>query len=395
MKASKWLQRSGLLVLAAAACGTSQAQLNFPAAVVRPPDSDASEVLYRTSLGAQSVDNIYGTTTGHTSDVFTTAIVGASVKTSINRQQFLLDAAVSDNEYQSHSELNYTGSALAGGWQWSSGEGLFGAVSGNRTVTQNAIGTSVNTTQRNLNTSQSSTALVGYEFGGGWQASGGVLQSSSVNDQQVYGQALVSQYRGAFAGTTYVFASGNSMSLRTLTGTGTNVYDFNLRTTEFRLDSVTSQGSTVGAQIAYWQQSYVTQSQYDFSGMMGRLAATWQPTEKTSLQWALQRQLYGVPLANSVYTVNDSLTMIPTWQVLPKVALRGNVQRLIINYQGDPGGGNSGEVDTFQTWGASIVWKPIENSEVSLTASQSDRSSNLSSGDVVINTISVVGMFAF
>ena len=375
--------------------GQAQAQINFPATAVRAPDSDVSEVLYRTGLAMQSVDNIYGTATAHSADAIYTESLGLSAKTSFNRQQFVLDASVNDNQYQSHPELDYTGTSLVGSWQWSSGAGLFGSVGGNRTVTQNAIGTSVNTTQRNLNTSQGTSALVGYEFGGGWQASGGVLQASSVNDQQVYGQALVSQYRGSFVGATYVFQSGNSMSLRTLTGSGTNVYDFNVNTTEFRVDSVTDQGSTVTGQLSYWQQNYVTQTQYNFSGMMGRLSAVWLPTEKTTIQWALQRQLFGVPLPNAVYTVGDSATLTPSWQFMPKVALRGNLQRLVLSYQGDPGNGNSGEVDCFQTYGASLVWKPIETAEISFNVSQMDHSANTGVPDVIINIISILGTIAF
>jgi Putative beta-barrel porin 2 len=376
----------------------SGAQMIFPSTLIRPaetPTTDETGMLFRAGLGTQAIDNVYGRSSGVVSDVVANQMVGASLRSSYSQQKLLLDGSVSDYRYQSHSDLDYMGTSLAGTWQWASGSNLFGALAGSRTVTQNAIGTTVNSTSRNLNTSQNTSALVGYDFGGGWQISGGALQASSENEQQVFGQALVSKYSGAFAAATYVFASGNSMSLRTLSGSGTNTYDYYVRSTEFRLDSVTNLGTTLGAQLNYWQQTYPSQSQYDFSGYMGRLSAVWVPTEKTSVQGALQRQLYGVPLSNAIYTVTDSALIAPSWAMTNKITLKGSYQRSIIRYEGDPGGGASGQVDNFQTFGVSLEWKPTDNTDVSLSYSQSKHRSGLTSADTDINIVSLMGRIAF
>jgi hypothetical protein len=391
-------------LIASALCGVSAwvampagAQMVFPTNVARPIESGTAEeagLLFRAGLGSQGIDNIYGTTSGHASDVVTSESLGMSLKSSYSLQKLVLDASVNSNQYATHSDLNYTGTTLSGAWQWSSGSNLFGLVTGSRTVTQNSIGTSVNSTQRNLNTSQNTSALLGYDFGGGWQITGGGLQASSMNDQQVYGQALVSQYSGAFVASTYVFTSGNSMSLRALSGTGTNTYDFAVKATEFRVDSVSNVGTTVGGQLTYWQQSYSAHPEYDFSGYMGRFAVAWVPSEKTTIQWAVQRQLYGVPLATAVYTVTDSVTLVPAWMMTPKITLQANLQKSVIRYQGDPGGGASGQVDNFQTLGASLVWKTSDRADISVMYSKVNHTSNLSS-EVEINTISVLGKIAF
>lgn len=376
----------------------SSAQMILPSTLIRPaqtPTEDEAGLLFQAGLGIQAIDNVKGSSSGQVSDVVENQMVGVSLRSSYGQQKLQLDGSVSDYRYQSQSDLNYMGTSLSGSWQWASGSNLFGALTGSRTVTQNAIGTAVNSNSRNLNTSQNSSALIGYDFGGGWQMSTGALQASSENEQQVIGQALVSKYSGAFAAATYVYKSGNSMSLRTLSGSGTNSYDYYIRSTEFRLDSVTNLGTTLGAQLNYFQQTYPTQSQYDFSGYSGRLSAVWVPTEKISVQGALQRQMYGVPMSNAIYTVTDSALISPSWAMTNKITLKGSYQRSIIRYEGDPGGGASGQVDNFQTLTLGLDWKPTDTSGVSLSYSQSKHRSGLTNADTNINTVSLMGRIAF
>lgn len=389
---------TGLVVLKLGLFGAgASAQVVFPAAVGRAPMLDPSEpaVLLRAGLGLQSIDNITAVSTGAESDLITTTTLGASVRKAFSRQQFLLDASINDNQYQSHPELNYAGNTLNGAWQWASGSSLFGSFSGNRTVSQNAIGTSVNTSQRNLNTSQTSTALIGYELSGAWQVSTGLIQSSSVNEQQVYGQAIASEYHGGFVGGTYTASSGNTIALRTFSGYGSNTLDFAVQSTELSVNTVSAQDTTTSAQISYWQQSYAAQPIYDFSGWMGRYDVNWKLTEKTAVGWTLQRQLFGIPQANASYTVNDSVSLVPSWQMAPKIALRGTVQLLTIRYLGDFGAGNSGEVDRFQTIGAALSWRPLDLSELTFGVTSSKRTTSLNDSIVYINTVSLMGMIAF
>jgi len=376
----------------------SGAQMIFPENLMRSaatPSDDDMGIFFRASLGMQAIDNVKGSSSGQVSDVVENQMVGTSIRSTLGQQKLMLDGAISDSRYQSQSDLSYTGTSLAGTWLWSSGSNLFGALTGGKTVTQNAIGTSVNSSSRNLNTSQNSSALMGYDFGGGWQISAGALQASSENEQLVLGQAQVSKYSGAIAAATYGYKSGNSMSLRTLLGSGTNSYDYYVRTAEFRLDSVTNSGTTIGTQLGFLQQTYPTQPHYDFSGYSGRMSVVWVPTAKISIQGAIQRQIYGVPMSNAIYTVTDSVSISPSWAMTEKIMLKGNYQRSIIRYEGDPGGGASGQVDKFQTFSLGLEWKPKINTDVSLSYSQSAHRSGLSSADTEINIVSLIGRIAF
>lgn len=392
--AMQWGLRLMLLLLPFA----SGAQTIFPSTLIRPAETstdDEAGMLFRAGLGTQSIDNVKGSSSGQVSDVVVNQMVGASLRSSFGRQKLLLDGSVSDYRYQSQTDLNYVGTSLAGTWQWASGSNFFGALSGSRTVTQNAIGTAVNSNSRNLNTSQSSSALMGYDFGGGWQVSTGALQASSENEQLVSGQALVSKYSGGFAAATYAYKSGNSLSMRALSGSGTNSYDFYVRSIEVRVDSVTNLGTTLSAELNHIQQTYPNQSQYDFSGNSGRMSAVWIPTEKISVQTALQRQIYGVPMSNAIYTVTDSALISPSWAMTNKMTIKGSYQRSVIRYEGDPGSGASGQVDKFQTLSLGLEWKPTDNSDLSLTYSQSKHRSGLTDADTNINIVSLMGRFAF
>ena len=372
----------------------ASAQLAFPGAVARTTPAEPAGLQFKAALQGQSNDNVYGTTTP-ASDFESTQTLGLSLGSAISRQNFTLDASVSNNQYQTHSDLNYTGRALNGAWQWESGSSLFGLVSANQTVTQNAVGTSINSTQRNLNTTQSGNALLGYEIGGGWQASTGVFSYNAKNEQQVYGQALSSGYSAAYLGGAYVLSSGSTLSVRTLSGSGNDDNNFTVHANELRLDGVAQSGAAYGAQLVYWEQDYAAQSNLNFSGWMGRATVTWLPTEKTSVPFELQRQLNGVVQSNATYTINDSVSVNPSWQMTSTLALHAGLQNLVIRYQGDPGGGASGEIDYLRMQMLGLHWQPRESVAVDFNLNQTARTTNLDNTSIQIHTVSLAASLAF
>lgn len=54
--------------------------------------------------------------------------VSGHIETDLSKQNFFLDGAIFNRNYQKHSSLNYTGSNNAVGWNWAMGSDLTGTI---------------------------------------------------------------------------------------------------------------------------------------------------------------------------------------------------------------------------------------------------------------------------
>ena len=353
-------------------------------------------------LGLQDVDNIYAATSNPVADLITTTSLGLTLNAGYSRQSLRLNARLDDNRYQSNSRMSYQGSNASALWQWESGAGWFGSARIGRVVTQNVATINVDATQRNLNTTRDNQVMAGYNFSGGWQAVTGVVNINVTNERAVLGQSNY-RYNGAYVGVTYALQSGSTVGVQTLVANGFNLYDFRLVSSQIRFETK-SDGATAesgsgalsgSATLSYTRQTYETRPEYDFAGQAGIGSLRWQLTDKTAITTAFQRQLIAVPFANSVYTVNDTVMLVPSWQITSKVVLKGDLQKTEIRFKGDPGGGASGEVIYFKTHGVNLEWVPRERSTVGLSFSRSSRTRNLDDSNARVQRIALTGTIQF
>jgi hypothetical protein len=357
-------------------------------------DADEAGLKILAGMRVQANDNLFVSSSSPVSDVLTTGTLGLSMKTSYSRQRLALDAAVSDNEYQAHQDWNYIGTNLAGAWDWSSGTGFHGTASAGHVVSQNPVFVSAGSTQRNLNTTDKSLVALGYEFDGGWDINTGLVYASSKNENAVVGQTSY-QSRGVYAGATYSFRSGSAMTLTVQSLSGSNIYDYAAQSTELKFSTTGKDTMTFAWRLLSWNQSYEQHPEYNFSGLGGGAMANWPITAKTSVTASAQREFYAYPTANSIYSIMDSVALLPAWEVSAKVTLRGQIRNGVITDQGDPGGGASGRVDNLQTRSVGLYWAWRENALVSLSAERMARTSNVSGSDFVVNLLTLEAMFTF
>jgi hypothetical protein len=359
-------------------------------------DADEMGLKILAGMRVQTNDNLFASSSSPASDVLATGTLGLSMKTTYSRQRFALDAAVSDNEYLTHHDWSYIGTNLAGAWDWSSGTGFHGTASAGRVVSQNPVFVSAGSTQRNLNTTDKSLVALGYEFDGGWDINSGLVYASSKNENAVMGQTSY-QSSGVYAGATYSFRSGSAMTLTVQSLSGSNIYDYAVQSTELKF-STTGKGQdtmTFSWGLLSWNQSYAQHPEYNFSVLGGGAMANLPITAKTSVTVSAQREFYAYPTANSIYSIMDSVALLPTWEVSAKVMFRGQIRNGLISDQGDPGGGASGRVDNFQTRSAGLYWAWRENALVSLSAERMSRTSSVSGSDFVVNLLTLEAMFTF
>lgn len=231
---------------------------------------EAEEAGFKIMAGAgvRAVDNLFASSSNRVSDVITTGTLGFSMKAGYSRQRLALDAAFNDNRYEAHPDWNYVGNNLAANWQWSSGTGLHGAVTGSQVTAQNPTTVNAGSTQRNLNTTQNSQASIGYELSGGWDLFSGLVYTNSRNEGAVLGQTNY-QYHGTFVGATYTFRSGNTLTLTTQNASGTNLYDYTIRSSELKFASKDPDTVSYTWQLIQWNQSYALRPEFDFSVLGG------------------------------------------------------------------------------------------------------------------------------
>lgn len=345
--------------------------------------------------GVQAVDNLFASSSDAVSDVIVTSTIGFSLKAAHSRQRLALDAAFSDNQYLAHSDWNYIGANLSGGWQWASGTGFHGGASASHVVSQNPAAANAGSTQRNLNTTDVSQLSLGYELDGGWDLNSGLVYSSSKNEGAVLGQTSF-QYNGVYVGATYTFRSGNSMTLTVQDAKGNNLYDFVIHSSELKFTTAEQpDGVTFSWQIQHWNQTYALRPEYDFSVVGGGAQANWPITAKTSLAVSVQRQFYANPGLNSVYSVTDFIALTPAWEMSPKLIWRGLLRSGVTRDYGDPGAGASGRVDNVQTQSLGLYWALRENALVSLSVGRTARTSNVANADFIANNVTLQGTYTF
>ena len=102
-----------------------------------------------------------------------------------------------------------------------------------------------------------------------------------------------------------------------------------------------------------------------------------------------------VDLANATYPINDSVSVTPSWQMTSTLALHAGLQNLVIRYQGDPGGGASGEIDYLRMQMLGLHWQPRESVAVDFNLNQTARTTNLDNTSIQIHTASLAASLAF
>lgn len=77
------------------------------------------------------------------------------------------------------------------------------------------------------------------------------------------------------------------------------------------------------------------------------------------------------------------------------MTLRGTIQYGVTRDQGDPGGGASGRVDRFETQSLGLYWAQQEKLLISVVGARTERTSNVSGGDFIVNQLTLQATYTF
>ena len=179
--------------------------------------------------------------------------IGVNVALPYSLQRFELDASVTGNQHQTYSNFDYTAQNYSAAWRWSLTPRVRGSLTSTRTESLNAANDSQNPNLRNKNTTQNNALSAAYDLGGPWQATAGVSNTSTVNEQAVIGQTD-NRSTGVNVGLRYAKSSGNTLAYSLQRASGTSGSDYTGTTHEFTATWVPSGNTSVNARLAFIDQ---------------------------------------------------------------------------------------------------------------------------------------------
>ena len=341
-----------------------------------------------------------GSTGGWNSNIFLTPNNTQSVYYAAPYVGLIFDKAYAQQEFQanvtetfyrySQSSLDASALAYSGAWLWHMTPGWTGTISGGRTASVNNFSQFQSTNGQSfvVTTYNSNFNLDGIIFGG-WHllAGGSFLQSN--NSQQFQALGSYREYGMADTGIKYVAGSGSWISAVNRWVQGdyfdqqpdpTTLLDNRYQEQENGLKSswLITGKSTVNTRLSWLARRYQNFSQRNYSGPRGQITySLGSAADKLRLNVGYTRDIAAYLTDQSSYTITNTVSIIPSWQVSQKIAVHMDLERATWSYRGPA-------VSSFPLRGDTVLsallgadWTPLRYLALSASAQRSHRSSNI------------------
>lgn len=147
--------------------------------------------------------------------------------------------------------------------------------------------------------------------------------------------------------------------------------------------------------LGYLDRRYSAIPQRDFSGLIGKLEATYAVTAKLGVLLNGERDLYEETYPGRAYSISDSIGAGAVYQVSEKV--KASLQERLVwkDYQAIPGSGAPKRVDFYQELSTGVEWAPIDRLTATLSYQYSTRSSDDASFDFTDHTVTAAVAYKF
>jgi exopolysaccharide biosynthesis operon protein EpsL len=348
----------------------------------------------RASLSGATDDNFFKTTNAAVFERITSQLVGVNVRLPVSLQTFTLDASLTSNQHQTNTNFDFEGQNYNAAWQWSLSPRLRGSLTSDRVESLNANNDSLISTLRNKNVTKNTALSAAYELGGPWQLTGGVSDTSTINERALIGQTD-NKSSGVNAGLRYALASGNSLaySLRSASGTSGNDYRSNVH--DFSANWIPSGNTSVNAHLAHLDQHFSATPHFDFSGVSGAFILKWRATGKINVTGSWQRDLNAYQTAGTTHTQTDTFNLGADWQLATRSSLGLNLRNAVRDDQGNQNGTAATRQDRLQDISLRFNWQPHSSTTLGAALTHSTRSTNQTNADFVANQLSLSAQFLF
>lgn len=311
---------------------------------------------------------------------------GIDIDWRISRQQILAKLEVNQNWFQTFSELDYLGHTVEGQWNWQIGSDLNGVIRYSNNVSVGSFG-QLNQLVKNIMTLEQYGATGAYQIFPSWFLRAGVLRNNILFSEELLKISNLQENTGDF-GVRYVSPGNNMLGLRMLLTEGSFLnrrvsarVDNAYRRTSYQMEwnwnySVKTQ---VDGYIGYTQQKFDHLNSLDFADFIGRANINWQITGKTMLNLSGWREIGQANDINATFVQRHGLLLKPSWLTTPKITLELPISYEQQDYLGDSGFSPNkpaqARVDKLSRIGMNLIYKPLENTKVSLFIQHEERKS--------------------
>jgi exopolysaccharide biosynthesis operon protein EpsL len=342
-------------------------------------------------------DNLFRTASNAETETINQLMAGINVDLPISRQRVLARASVSKTKFSRFGDLDYSGRDLLGQWDWQLGNQWSGDLGYSNTRTLASFADFQQRTQ-NLRTQTNRFFDAAYKLHPEWQVKAGMSRHELTNSAE--SQSYVdSTSDTAQLALNYVSPTSSTVGLQVKRIDGklpnrelivATLYDNSYRQTEYNAtaDWAFSGDTRFTGRLGYTKRAHDQVPERDFSGIAGRLGMNWMLAGKTSVDFAVWRELGSVDSGVASYYVTKGASITPNWAVTSKLNLRGRLSTENRDYQGDPRAVNyDARQDKVRTLSVGASYTPWRNTQVGLNYQRDRRSSNRAGAEYSDNSI--------
>jgi len=315
------------------------------------------------------------------SDRISRTTVGLRFDRTYSLQRIVAAAQLVQRNYAENSRLDSTTKSGSVRWDWATGKRWSGtAALLQREAPRNFE--DVDRRVRSVNTLRRASFDANYWWHPDWSVLAGVEGTESRFSDR---QSAASEYdeTAIEAGLGFRPISGNKLALVVRHADG----DYPNRTPSATVDSGYEQRdlrlrgewtitghSRLSGYAGYTRRTYPNVSRLDFEGPTGRLVYDWTPTGKLALRVTARREIGSEYEVIDNFVVTRGIVLEPQWMVSEKVTVRGYAAWL----RRDFGGSQLSSIgeDRTRAYGLSLIWEPLRNLSITLSAQRARRSAD-------------------
>lgn len=327
------------------------------------------------------------------SDTLKKNVLGVDVDWHYSRQEFLITAVMSDNDFQRFNTLDYQGRYLKTQWNWQLGnyfKGNIGQVYNRSLASFNDI----RGISGNLRDQQSRFFNLNWLFHPSWQA--GV--SFSENDLE-YDNSMqrIGDFENSIVGVNldYLTSKGSKLGFklsqedgrypnRSVTEISTLDNAYTQDTAAVIVDWRYSVKTSVKLQGGYVERRYDNLPQRDYDAFDKRLSITYSPTVKTKLMFSLFEETSPRDDLQASVSENLGQSLELSWLPTSKLTVIANYKREKRRDIGDPGfivGPSFQRIENNDNFSFSLNYAPHRNVDLTAGYNEVERDSTEPLGD--------------
>lgn len=368
------LSRLALYVLLTLPFGSAQAR-----------NGDTLQLFLTYSLSQDS--NIYRTASNEQSDVYHMLGAGLLFDWKQSRQQITGRLSANTTRFAEQSELDFDGYDGQAQWNWQLGNRLSGQLG---YAASRSLGSFVDYTGGLVpNTVDRSRKFVNgsYLFHPRWRVNG-MLDSDTLEYGAVSQQASNRTLDAGEIGVDYLTPKGSRLGLfaRKTDGKYPNrqvvllsTVDNSFEQQDFGLRAYWAYDGklTLSGRAGQTRRKHDEVPERDFTGITGRIDATWKVTEKLRIGSAIYRDIGAVDDVYANYSVNDGIRFTPSWQISSRFQLDAKAYVERRSFEGDPFLIGIEREDDAHGFGLTLSYQPRDWANLGVSWESGSRESNL------------------